>query len=811
MLQLLVCDDSPGARETIRVMLADHPEIEIVADAADGESAVALAAACSPDVVLMDVAMAGMGGVAATRKIRELLPAVRIVAFSGCDDGGAVRAMMEAGASAYCVKGAPLWELERAIAGASDPLVRLANDLARSVHGRPTGELVARELADLSGAALAATYLASPDVGLSLAGAAGTAAAAGPVAAPGVVLRAFGERTLTEADPHELAELFRLGVASGEAVAVPLMADGEALGALLVVLPADAHSEIDTKLVCDVADLAAASVAAERRLSLSFAEARRDAVTGLANRRAFDEHLDRALRDAQERGRQVALVLLDLDDFKRINDEEGHAAGDETLYEVGRVMLRSLRAEEQAFRIGGDEFAILIEDGSETATIVAERIRAALLRQDRGRVLPTVSAGVATLPGDARTRQELLHKADFALYGAKRAGKNRVSALTGDLDAPAVAPAEHGAAAEPEPAPARDRPVRILIVDDDPGLRMLLRTTFEVIDLEVEEADSAASAAARIARRPPDVLVLDVGLPGTDGLTFCRTLKADPATGGIGIVLLTGSDVGPATIRESGADALLRKPFSPLELLTVIERLAGGLEAPTRTAPSRPPEEQVIFYAQDLRRMLEVERGQRALVQRAYRQTVAALAAALESKDTGTGAHSHRVQRYAMELVRSLEPGLLGDESVEYGFLLHDVGKIGIPDRVLLKQAPLTKRERQLMETHTVLGEQMLGEVDLLHGEGLKVVRWHHERWDGKGYPDGLTGADIPIAARVFAVADALDAMTSDRPYRSAGTWDAAVTELVAQAGRQFDPDVIDSFREREPAMRRIHAQLAAS
>src|SRR5207244_1672113 len=120
--------------------------------------------------------------------------------------------------------------------------------------------------------------------------------------------------------------------------------------------------------------------------------------------------------------------------------------------------------------------------------------------------------------------------------------------------------------------------------------------------------------------------------------------KDDPATRGIGVVLLTGAELGARTLRDAGADALLRKPFSPLELLSVIERLAGGLEAPTRTAPRRPPEEQVIFYAQDLRRLLEVERGQRALVQRAYRQTVGALAAALESKDTGTGAHSQRVQ-----------------------------------------------------------------------------------------------------------------------------------------------------------------------
>ena len=119
-----------------------------------------------------------------------------------------------------------------------------------------------------------------------------------------------------------------------------------------------------------------------------------------------------------------------------------------------------------------------------------------------------------------------------------------------------------------------------------------------------------------------------------------------------------------------------------------------------------------------------------------------------------------------MELAREVRPELIDDAGTEYGFLLHDVGKIGVPDGILQKPGPLTEGERRQMETHTVLGEQMLGGVAVLQGEGLKVVRHHHERWDGGGYPDGLCGTDIPIGARIFAVADALDAMTSDRPYR---------------------------------------------
>jgi len=354
--------------------------------------------------------------------------------------------------------------------------------------------------------------------------------------------------------------------------------------------------------------------------------------------------------------------------------------------------------------------------------------------------------------------------------------------------------------------------VRLLLVDDDPGLRMLLRTTFEAVDMEVEEAESAASARAAMTTRLPDAIVLDVGMPGTDGLAFCRELKADPATADIPVVLLTGTNYGTeADAAAAGANAFLLKPFSPLELLTVVERLAGDVQGvPFRVSKARP-EEQLLLYARDLRHVLEVERGQRVLLESAYRETVSALATALETKDTGTREHSARVQRYAAELARAVEPDLVDDESTEYGFLLHDIGKIGIPDHILQKPGPLTTEERRLMETHTILGEQMLGGVALLQGEGLCIVRSHHERWDGSGYPDRRAGTDIPIGARVFAVADSLDAMTSDRPYRAALSWEEAGREIVRQTGRQFDPEVVRAFGEREPALRRIQRELVAA
>ena len=356
--------------------------------------------------------------------------------------------------------------------------------------------------------------------------------------------------------------------------------------------------------------------------------------------------------------------------------------------------------------------------------------------------------------------------------------------------------------------------MRLLVVDDDPGLLALIRTTFEDVEVDVDEATSSASARSALAAQQPDVIVLDVRLAGESGLDLCRALKSDLRTASIPIVLLSGLvDLMPRDAANAGADAYLPKPFSPLQLLGLVERLAGGLGsyALTEVPVDRSDNAQLLLYARDLRRIVELERAQRRLVQEAYGATVGALAEALEAKDIGTRAHSQRVQRYALDLTRAVEPTLADDVSVEYGFVLHDVGKIGISDRILQKPGPLTPEERRVMEEHPMLGFEMLRDVTFLSGEGLSVVRNHHERWDGTGYPDRLEGQDIPLAARVFAVADTLDAITSNRPYRPARSWEEARSEIFGQSGRQFDPRVVDAFREREPQLRQIHRLVAAA
>jgi cyclic di-GMP phosphodiesterase len=349
---------------------------------------------------------------------------------------------------------------------------------------------------------------------------------------------------------------------------------------------------------------------------------------------------------------------------------------------------------------------------------------------------------------------------------------------------------------------------RMLLVDDDPHLRLLLHTTVAADECLVEEAASAEEAAELARFWRPSVVVLDVGLPGMSGLELCRELKQKEIYRSPRVILLTGGETSPEEGRAAGADAVLRKPFSPLDLLGAIDRVLEGKPVTLRIEEAADSD-QLLTYARDLSEIVQVERAQRRLLQHAYRQTMAGFIDVLEAKHRMIGHHTLRVHRYALELTEAVRPALLSDPSLEYGFLLHDIGKIGIPDAVLEKAGPLDAAEQRLMRRHTLIGSDLLAEVPLLAGEGLQVVRSHHERWDGNGYPDRLVAEEIPVGARILAVADALDAMTSDRPYREQLGWDDACDQILRGVGSQFDPQVVSAFATREQRLRRTQRELA--
>jgi putative nucleotidyltransferase with HDIG domain len=228
------------------------------------------------------------------------------------------------------------------------------------------------------------------------------------------------------------------------------------------------------------------------------------------------------------------------------------------------------------------------------------------------------------------------------------------------------------------------------------------------------------------------------------------------------------------------------------ELTREVARLRGELARREEEAADK--ELQLERYAADLRETFKEERALTQALTRSYRATVRALSNAVEARDAYTGKHAERVAAYGIEIARALGMPRPDAPEMEFGFLLHDIGKVAVPDSILYKPGPLTSEERALMARHPSVGAEIVGGIEFL-AEASEVVRSHHERWDGLGYPDGLAGEEIPVAARVFAVADVLDALTTDRPYRTGFPLRQARAMIVEESGTHFDPSVIDAFR----------------
>ncbi|MDQ1556740.1 MAG: hypothetical protein QOI02_1742, partial [Actinomycetota bacterium] len=260
------------------------------------------------------------------------------------------------------------------------------------------------------------------------------------------------------------------------------------------------------------------------------------------------------------------------------------------------------------------------------------------------------------------------------------------------------------------------------------------------------------------------VCLVDYRLGADSGIDLARELVGDGST--TPIILLTGHDDHELDARAATAGAT--------DFL-----IKGEVSATTL--------ERAIRYA------IASHTAARALVD-SYRTTVRALAAALDLRDDQTGAHATRVTALALRLARTVAPDLAVDPGLEFGFLLHDVGKIGVPDAIVLKPGPLDPEEFESMRGHVTLGERIVAEVPYLRGIAADIIHSHHERWDGRGYPSGLEGEAIPLAARIFSIVDSFDAITNDRPYRAAQSVDHALHEIEKGAGTQFDPMIAAAF-----------------
>lgn len=309
--------------------------------------------------------------------------------------------------------------------------------------------------------------------------------------------------------------------------------------------------------------------------------------------------------------------------------------------------------------------------------------------------------------------------------------------------------------------PRRDR---VLVVDDLLANRELLRTLLEDLGHEVREAANGQEALDAIASEEPDLIFMDIFMPRLDGLAVCRRLKADPRLRLIPVVLLTGMGDRATKLKgiEAGADDFLTKPFDAKELLV-------------RTR----------ILLRDRRLNLELDGASTVIL---------ALARIVEARDLYTVHHAERVGQYSRAIGKAYGLDAAEDlDALYYGGVLHDLGKVVIPTDVLLKDGPLTDEEWAIMRTHPAVGERMCQPLRSTAAY-LPMIRHHHERFDGAGYPDRLAGMDIPLAARIAAVADAYDAMVTTRSYRSGLDPEQARRELVLGAGRQWDASLVEAF-----------------
>ncbi len=332
---------------------------------------------------------------------------------------------------------------------------------------------------------------------------------------------------------------------------------------------------------------------------------------------------------------------------------------------------------------------------------------------------------------------------------------------------------------------ATSRKSCILIVDDEASARETMRSILAGLGEEIIFAASGAEALDLAAAHPPDLIILDVMMPGMDGFEVCRKLRADPLLAEMPVIFATALDDKEAKLRglEAGADDFVTKPVDRIELIARVQTIL-----------------RLNRYRKLATTLEELGRTNRDLAA-AYDQTVEALVGFLESRDHETEQHSQRVTKMTVLLARRFD--ISEDELIQIrrGALLHDVGKIGVPDAILNKPGPLNEAEWVVMKQHPQIAFDRLKTIPYL-AAALDIPWCHHEKWDGTGYPRGLRGEAIPLAARMFAVVDVWDALSSDRPYRTAWEPERVFEHIQSLSGTHFDPKVVTAFLElaAEPA-----------
>ena len=350
---------------------------------------------------------------------------------------------------------------------------------------------------------------------------------------------------------------------------------------------------------------------------------------------------------------------------------------------------------------------------------------------------------------------------------------------------------------------------KVLVVDDESLIRSTLTTRLQETGYTCVEAEDGAAALTAVDDDPEiDIVLADIKMPRVSGLEMVEKLRQNPSRN-VEVIIMTGDGGVDEAIRalRLGAIDFLQKPFE-------FEQLCQSLEKCRRQVRERIEQERI---RQELEHSVEIKTNRvRELidyVDSAQIETVASLAIAAEHRDDDTGAHIRRIGEYSARLANCL--GLASEEIVQIRFagMLHDVGKIGVPDGILLKPGKLTDEEVKIMQAHTVIGHQITSQAqNPIMRRSAEIALSHHERWDGSGYPNGVKGEDIPLAARVVAIADVYDALRSERPYKPPISHEETMKIMLEGDGRtssdHFDPKLLDLLQREAGSFERIFTEM---
>ena len=467
-----------------------------------------------------------------------------------------------------------------------------------------------------------------------------------------------------------------------------------------------------------------------------------DCLTGFFNHGFFLIQLEREIIRSKRYGEQITIALIDIDSFELYNKKHGPLEGDLLLRKIADLIQKNIREVDLPARYSGDQFSVIMtKSGIEEATVSAERIVHSIEAHYSKSV--TVSIGLASCPEDGDNSELILKNANDALLRAKLKGKNTIHFIHKNEDT-----VKNGEDAT------------VLIVDDDARNLKLLEAFLLPMKCNVLKANNGHEALSIINRTNIDLMLCDVMMPEMDGYEVCRRIKDNEGTRLIPVVLITALDDIEAKIKgiESGADDFLTKPPNKMELMA----RARSLLNIKKLNDNLTSIEFVLF----------------------------SMANAVEEKDIYTQGHVKRVSNMALTLGRKMGLGEKDMRALKIGGALHDIGKIGVPNKILNKPGPLNDEEWEIMKKHPEAGYQICLPLKKNLGPALDIIKQHHEKLDGSGYPNGLMERDISTVARIMAIADIYDALVTDRPYRKAMPVEKAIAILQEEA----DDNKLDKY-----------------